>query len=127
MFGRAFALQVGKPTLTTFDYAARQLARWSAMLHATPTSAPTPAAAAAVSDAPQFDALFHIGDNPAADIQGANTAKRAGRPWHGILVRTGVFKGTGNDSLHPADVAVDGVKEAIDHVIGVANGTLPMR
>ena len=49
-------------------------------------------------------------DNPASDVRGANAA---GGPWRSMLVRTGVFHGSGNDkgvpppapdSCHAADV-----------------------
>ena len=33
-------------------------------------------------------------DNPASDVRGANAA---GGPWRSVLVRTGVFHGSGND------------------------------
>eukprot|EP00968_Pinguiococcus_pyrenoidosus_P012421 scaffold1088_cov247-Pinguiococcus_pyrenoidosus.AAC.12 len=36
---------------------------------------------------------FRVGDNPRSDMQGAYNARMAGRPWEGVLVRTGVYKG----------------------------------
>lgn len=54
-----------------------------------------------------------IGDNPEADIRGANGA---GDPWRSILVRSGVFSG----HLAPEDqpnVTVDGVTDAIEYVV----------
>ena len=33
-----------------------------------------------------FSGIFAVGDNPAADVRGANAA---GAPWTSILVRTG--------------------------------------
>ena len=56
------------------------------------------------------------GDNPAADIRGAN-----GMPnWRSVLVRTGVFQdpsGSGNDAHDPADMVVDDVEAAIDNIL----------
>ncbi len=44
-----------------------------------------------------------VGDNPAADVRGAN---RAGPPWVSVLVRTGVFSGQpgSNSAEDPAQV-----------------------
>ncbi len=44
-----------------------------------------------------------VGDNPAADVRGAN---RAGPPWVSVLVRTGVFSGPpgSNSPKDPAQV-----------------------
>jgi ribonucleotide monophosphatase NagD (HAD superfamily) len=61
-----------------------------------------------------FDALYHIGDNPSADIRGA---LNAGSPWRGILVRTGVFTGASNDAQHPAHLVTQGVGDAVDHIL----------
>jgi ribonucleotide monophosphatase NagD (HAD superfamily) len=55
-----------------------------------------------------------IGDNPSADIRGANAA---GPPWHSILVRSGVFSGSANDPVDPAHTAVDNVSEAIEFIL----------
>ncbi|XAR60501.1 hypothetical protein NMG60_11033910 [Bertholletia excelsa] len=61
-----------------------------------------------------FKTLYMIGDNPSVDIKGA---KQAGHPWFSILTRTGVFKGKGNHSEHPADLVVDTVEEAVDYIL----------
>lgn len=53
--------------------------------------------------------IFAVGDNPAADILGAN---RAGPRWISCLVRTGVYRG-GAPSANPA-ILVDDVSAAID-------------
>jgi HAD superfamily hydrolase (TIGR01456 family) len=79
----------------------------SAMHHAVAGLPPFDASA-------HFDALYHIGDNPSADIRGA---LNAGGPWQGILVRTGVFTGAGNDANHPAHLVTQGVGEAVDHIL----------
>lgn len=49
-----------------------------------------------------------IGDNPEGDIEGANR-----KGWTSILVRTGLFKGPGNDANHPASHVVEDMEEAV--------------
>ena len=49
-----------------------------------------------------------IGDNPKSDIDGGN---RMG--WVTILVRSGVYQGTGNDREHPATYVVDDMEAAV--------------
>lgn len=60
-----------------------------------------------------FTHIYMVGDNPKADIAGANAA---GGPWQSVLVRTGVFAGPpgSNDAAHPARHVVAGVKDAVD-------------
>ncbi|KAJ2663643.1 hypothetical protein IW148_002401 [Coemansia sp. RSA 1199] len=55
--------------------------------------------------------VYAVGDNPAADIAGANAAG-----WTSVLVRTGVFKGT-NDAKNPAAIVVDHVGDAVERII----------
>ncbi|KAJ1833754.1 hypothetical protein LPJ63_002513 [Coemansia sp. RSA 2711] len=55
--------------------------------------------------------VYAVGDNPAADIAGANAAG-----WTSVLVRTGVFSGA-NDATHPAAMVVDHVGEAVARII----------
>ena len=83
-----------------------------------------------------------IGDNPAGDIRGANSA---GAPWVSVLVRTGLFKyvlrplraplpwlvgavrlghtscalrrGRGNDEADPAAIVVDDVGAAVSLIL----------
>jgi hypothetical protein len=59
-----------------------------------------------------FSGIYAVGDNPAADVRGANTA---GTPWVSVLVRTGVWQGQGakNSETDPAHVAVDDVLGAV--------------
>lgn len=57
-----------------------------------------------------FSAIFAIGDNPAADVCGANLA---GPPWVSVLVRTGVFREGGNSCSDPAHVVVSDVLAAV--------------
>ncbi|KAJ2726040.1 hypothetical protein GGI07_000823 [Coemansia sp. Benny D115] len=58
--------------------------------------------------------IFGIGDNPAADIAGAN-----GAGWTSVLVRTGVFSGGpgANDAENPAALVVDHVEDAVRWII----------
>ena len=53
--------------------------------------------------------IYAIGDNPAADVLGAN---RAGSPWISCLVKTGVYRG-GKPSSIPS-ILVDDVAGAVD-------------
>ncbi|KZV36955.1 hydrolase family protein [Dorcoceras hygrometricum] len=61
-----------------------------------------------------FRTLYMIGDNPLVDVKGAD---KAGHPWVSILTRTGVFRQKENHTLHPADVVVDTVEEAVDFIL----------
>lgn len=79
--------EFGKPTPGTYRFAERMLG-----------GAAAPAR------------IYAIGDNPAADIAGANAA---GDHWTSVLVRTGIFAGGANDPLDPADIVVDDVGQAI--------------
>ncbi|KAJ2777111.1 hypothetical protein GGI15_004617 [Coemansia interrupta] len=58
--------------------------------------------------------IYAIGDNPAADIKGANAAG-----WTSVLVRTGVFNGPpgSNDASNPAAVVVDHVEDAVNWIV----------
>ncbi|KAJ2864948.1 hypothetical protein GGI22_001606 [Coemansia erecta] len=58
--------------------------------------------------------VYAIGDNPAADIAGAN-----GAGWTSILVRTGVFNGAPgtNDVTNPAHKVVNHVGDAVEWII----------
>ena len=72
---------------------------------------------AATAPTPALEQIFMVGDNPEADIEGAN---RAGEPWHSVLVETGVFSplpGLTNDVKHPAKTVVSSVLEAVDFVL----------
>jgi len=52
--------------------------------------------------------FYMIGDNPRVDIKGANGAR-----WRSILVRSGLFKGKGNDEGNPAMYVVEDFQEAV--------------
>jgi ribonucleotide monophosphatase NagD (HAD superfamily) len=56
--------------------------------------------------------VYAIGDNPAADIQGANNYG-----WTSVLVRTGVFTGKDNSEEFPANIVCENVEEAVEKVI----------
>ena len=56
--------------------------------------------------------VYMIGDNPDVDIKGAND-----NGIYSILVRTGIFKGKGNDKKYPANTVVDDVNEAIKFIL----------
>lgn len=56
--------------------------------------------------------VYAVGDNPAADIQGANNYG-----WTSMLVRTGVFNGGENATDFPAKVVCENVLEAVERAI----------
>ncbi|KAI7862556.1 HAD-like domain-containing protein [Spinellus fusiger] len=56
--------------------------------------------------------VYAVGDNPAADIKGANAYG-----WTSILVRTGVFNGPENSPMYPADAVCAHVEEAVEWAI----------
>ncbi len=56
--------------------------------------------------------IYGIGDNPLADIQGANDA---GEHWSSILVRTGIYDGK-QAPEHTPDIHAADVYEAIQHI-----------
>jgi HAD superfamily hydrolase (TIGR01456 family) len=57
---------------------------------------------------------YGIGDNPKADVRGANGA---GENWTSILVRTGVFVGKENDPTDPADFVCEDIYDAVQYII----------
>lgn len=65
-----------------------------------------------------FSGIFAVGDNPCADVRGAN---KAGAPWVSVLVRTGVFSdGASLNSSSTWDVPhvlLDDVNQAVDMVL----------
>ena len=60
---------------------------------------------------------YGIGDNPKADIRGANNA---GNHWKSVLVRTGVFQGI-NDDHDVADIVADDIASALDVIFAKHN------
>jgi HAD superfamily hydrolase (TIGR01456 family) len=132
----------GKPTARTFNFAGLRLRQWAAWAGAAgwhrraaegpPTLSQEEAAAAAVAEAAateeaagaaaaaaaaalSFERIFMVGDNPAADIAGANAA---GGPWRSVLVRTGMWEGGSNDAAHPATHVAHGVGEGVAAALG---------
>ncbi|ORE04773.1 HAD-superfamily hydrolase [Rhizopus microsporus var. microsporus] len=63
--------------------------------------------------------VYAVGDNPAADIKGANDYG-----WTSILVRTGVFTGKDNSPDYPAKMVCENVEEAVEKVIAKEEGKL---
>ena len=127
----------GKPTRATFDFAGLRLRQWAAWagaagwhrraLEGPPALSAGEAAAAAAAEAaateeagrgggpgvaalPSFHRIFMLGDNPAADIAGANAA---GGPWRSVLLRSGLWEGGENDAAHPAAHVAQGVGEGV--------------
>ena len=114
----------GKPNAAPYDMALRalgdeagRLGWWdAAALEKGDAAAPaapahySPPALASLPLRQRFGAIFAVGDNPHADVAGANAA---GAPWVSVLVRTGVFQGAGNSPDHPAAIVVDDVAAAV--------------
>ncbi|KAG2177288.1 hypothetical protein INT43_007945 [Umbelopsis isabellina] len=59
-------------------------------------------------DKVKLQRVFAVGDNPAADIAGANAYG-----WTSVLVKTGIFDGKGNSEEFPADVVCEDIEEAV--------------
>lgn len=72
-----------------------------------------------LSDHNKTRSVYAVGDNPAADIQGAN-----GYGWTSVLVRTGVFTGKGNSEEFPAKIVCENVEEAVEKIIFSEEGRL---
>ncbi|KAF9094740.1 hypothetical protein BGX23_001663 [Mortierella sp. AD031] len=91
----------GKPMTTTYQYAEAVLNR-IAPSHMGPDGMPKPRS------------VYAIGDNPYADIAGAN-----GYGWNSLLVKTGVFQPEGDENhhTHPATAVVDDVEDAVRWII----------
>jgi HAD superfamily hydrolase (TIGR01456 family) len=136
----------GKPTRATFDFAGARLRQWAAWAaaagwHARALEGPSelsPAEAAAAAEAEAratadaaalapgggaaagaFERIFMVGDNPAADIAGANAA---GGPWRSVLLRTGMWEGGANDDAHPAAHVATGVGEGVAAALAAWRG-----
>ncbi|KAI7816612.1 HAD-like domain-containing protein [Gamsiella multidivaricata] len=91
----------GKPMRPTYQYAESVLNNL-APIHIGPNGMPKPRT------------VYAIGDNPYADIAGANAYG-----WKSVLVRTGVFKPEGDENhhIHPATTVVDDVEDAVRWII----------
>jgi len=62
----------------------------------------------------EFDRIFAVGDNPAADVRGANSA---GDEWVSVLVRTGCFTGKENDEFDRAQIVEDNIEHAVKKIL----------
>ena len=69
---------------------------------------------AALLGVPKPEFFIGIGDNPASDIRGANSA---GPHWKSILVRTGVFNGIDDEIADSADIVCDDFTAAVNHIL----------
>ncbi|KAG1470748.1 hypothetical protein G6F56_002503 [Rhizopus delemar] len=63
--------------------------------------------------------VYAVGDNPVADIKGANAYG-----WTSVLVKTGVFTGEDNSKEYPAHIVCENVEEAVEKVIAKEEGKL---
>jgi ribonucleotide monophosphatase NagD (HAD superfamily) len=63
--------------------------------------------------------FFMVGDNPRADIKGANTIG-----WGSFLTQTGVHVGPCNDADNPATMVVNTFAEAVAVVLKIRNQKL---
>lgn len=103
----------GKPFLVQYTYAEEMLNLERRRLLGLPA-----VAAAATTDLSPMR-YFGIGDNPKADIRGANGA---GSHWTSILVKTGIYQDGCSrlcDNDVP-DILLNDVSEAVDHICNVA-------
>ncbi|ORZ22133.1 putative mitochondrion protein [Absidia repens] len=92
----------GKPHGATYSYAEQIIALQHKMIHGE-------------SCVPAH--VYAVGDNPAADIKGANYYG-----WNSMLVRTGVHTSPGNSKEYPADVVCDNVLDAVTWAINKEEG-----
>lgn len=60
-----------------------------------------------------------VGDNPRADIQGANIIG-----WGSFLTQTGVHQGPENDKMHPATMVVSNFEEAVEIILKIQKDKL---
>jgi len=131
----------GKPSRAAFAFAARALARWAdaggvaggaAAEAAAEAAAAAEEAAAAAAEAAggggarggagsaAFARIVMVGDNPRADIRGANAA---GAPWASVLVRTGMWAGGALEPGDEPDAVVAGVADAVARELGGDGGS----
>ena len=90
----------------------------SSSSHASSSPASSSSSSSSASPLPEDFRFYGIGDNPRADIRGANDA---GDAWTSVLVRTGVFdhagEGKANDETDPADIVCDDVERAVEQIL----------
>ncbi len=60
-----------------------------------------------------------VGDNPRADIKGANSVS-----WASFLTKTGVHQGNQNDYLNPATMVVQNFQQAMECVLKIQRDNL---
>jgi ribonucleotide monophosphatase NagD (HAD superfamily) len=104
----------GKPLAVTFNYARRVLDAWRDSEH---LGTGDQSAEARADEVPPLANIFMVGDNPKADIRGANAA---GKPWRSVLVETGVYQpsnGQVNDPTDPAHFVCANVSSAVDTIL----------
>ncbi|KAL0486592.1 CDP-alcohol phosphatidyltransferase class-I family protein [Acrasis kona] len=90
--------QFGKPEKVTYEFAEKKLEKIASELGYN-----------------KVDVIYAVGDNPAADVRGANNA---GHHYQSVLVRTGVFSSPeSNDRADPAKHVVQDVNEFVDKLI----------
>lgn len=90
----------GKPTTETYLYAEGALQNWHGEING--------------EEATPISTVYMVGDNPASDIQGANSFQsRHGSEWKSILVESGIHV-AGTEPAHRPDHVVLGVKEAVE-------------
>ncbi|GBF99769.1 hypothetical protein Rsub_12397 [Raphidocelis subcapitata] len=109
----------GKPNPEPYRLCERLLLQQAAALGLAPAEAADAGSTGEASDCGSSAAaarvfsggIYAVGDNPAADVRGANSA---GPPWVSVLVRTGVFQGPGaNSASDPAHVVVHDALAAV--------------
>eukprot|EP00826_Nyctotherus_ovalis_P056728 TRINITY_DN771_c0_g1_i1.p1 TRINITY_DN771_c0_g1~~TRINITY_DN771_c0_g1_i1.p1 ORF type:complete len:379 (+),score=88.48 TRINITY_DN771_c0_g1_i1:68-1204(+) len=83
----------GKPTANTFKFAERVLRE-------------------RYGEHYELSTFYMVGDNPEGDIKGANMNN-----WQSILVKTGLFKGPGNDPHNPATFVKEDVLESVRFIM----------
>lgn len=124
----------GKPTRETYYYAGEALTRWARWADSTQwytkalgiegeggvTGSDDDAAPPPITSPPArpslegFKTIVMVGDNPKADIAGANLA---GGPWRSALVRTGVWQGEELSNNHTPTRIFEGVGEVVSEVL----------
>ncbi|KAF9585633.1 hypothetical protein BGW38_001456 [Lunasporangiospora selenospora] len=91
----------GKPIKTTYEYADSVLDKLAPLEREPSGRLPK-------------RTVYAIGDNPYADIAGANS-----HGWESLLVKTGVFRTKNNENhhIHPATAVVDHVEDAVRWIL----------
>jgi len=94
---------VGKPTKATYLYGEKTLVAYNNKVND--------------EDTPQIEIVYMVGDNPASDIQGANSfVSPRGFEWKSILVESGVHVAGTSPAHSPTHIVAD-VLEAVNLAI----------